>query len=81
LGNCAGELCQQSGMTSLADTTIAALREFHDDLGALVPSLTLAQRLRPTAVANQISEEAAARAADSRQRHLIGLHRPGLYDG
>jgi hypothetical protein len=41
----------------------------------------IAQRLRPTSEANQVSAEAEARAATSRQRHLIGLHRPGFYDG
>jgi ectoine hydroxylase-related dioxygenase (phytanoyl-CoA dioxygenase family) len=41
----------------------------------------LAQRVRPTSVANQVSEEAEARAANARQRRLIGLHRPGFYDG
>ena len=41
----------------------------------------LAQRLRPTAVANQASADAIERAATSRERTLIGLHRPGFYDG
>ena len=41
----------------------------------------LAQRIRPPQVANQVSEEAAARASNGRQRRLIGLHSPGFYDG
>ena len=41
----------------------------------------LAQRLRPTAVANQLSDDAIARAATTRQKTLIGLHRPFFYDG
>jgi ectoine hydroxylase-related dioxygenase (phytanoyl-CoA dioxygenase family) len=41
----------------------------------------LAQRLRPTAESNQLSEEAQARAQTGRERTLIGLHRPFFYDG
>jgi ectoine hydroxylase-related dioxygenase (phytanoyl-CoA dioxygenase family) len=41
----------------------------------------LAQRLRPTAVVNHVSEAAVARAQTSRQQRLIGLHPPGFYDG
>ncbi|MHB8463455.1 MAG: phytanoyl-CoA dioxygenase family protein [Acidimicrobiales bacterium] len=41
----------------------------------------LAQRLRPTSVANQLSPDAAARAETKRERTLIGLHRPFFYDG
>ena len=41
----------------------------------------LAQRLRTTADANQLSDEAIARAETGRQRTLIGLHPPGFYDG
>ncbi|HEY2813584.1 MAG TPA: phytanoyl-CoA dioxygenase family protein [Acidimicrobiales bacterium] len=41
----------------------------------------LAQRLRPTSVANQLSDEARERATTSRERSLIGLHRPFFYDG
>jgi hypothetical protein len=41
----------------------------------------LAQRIRPTQVVNHVSEEAAARAVNARQRRLIGLHSPGFYDG
>jgi ectoine hydroxylase-related dioxygenase (phytanoyl-CoA dioxygenase family) len=41
----------------------------------------IAQRLRPTAVANQLSDEAIARAESKRDRTLIGLHRPFFYDG
>ena len=41
----------------------------------------LAQRLRPTSVANQLSDEAMARAATPRERTLIGLHEPRFYDG
>jgi ectoine hydroxylase-related dioxygenase (phytanoyl-CoA dioxygenase family) len=41
----------------------------------------LAQRLRPTADANQVSPEAAARATTKRDRQLIGLHDPFFYDG
>jgi hypothetical protein len=41
----------------------------------------LAQRLRTTDVANQLSPEAIARAADDRSRALVGLHDPFFYDG
>ena len=41
----------------------------------------IAQRLRPSAEANQLSEEAAARATTQRERALIGLHEPLFYDG
>jgi ectoine hydroxylase-related dioxygenase (phytanoyl-CoA dioxygenase family) len=41
----------------------------------------LAQRLRPTSVAHQLSPEAVARATTPRQRTLAGLHEPGFYDG
>jgi hypothetical protein len=41
----------------------------------------LAQRLRPTSQANQLSAEASARAQTARQRTLIGLHEPLFYDG
>ena len=41
----------------------------------------LAQRLRPTADANQLSGEAVERARTPREKTLIGLHRVGFYDG
>ncbi|MCC6433660.1 MAG: phytanoyl-CoA dioxygenase family protein [Acidimicrobiales bacterium] len=41
----------------------------------------IAPRLRPTAVANQLSEEAIGRTATDRDRTLVGLHRPLFYDG
>jgi ectoine hydroxylase-related dioxygenase (phytanoyl-CoA dioxygenase family) len=41
----------------------------------------LAQRLRTTDVANQLSPEAIARAGDDRARALVGLHDPFFYDG
>jgi len=41
----------------------------------------LSQRLRPTSAANQLSDEAIARASEPRQRTLIGLHEAGFYDG
>ena len=41
----------------------------------------LAQRIRPTSVANDLSPEAVARAQTKRERTLIGLHRPFFYDG
>jgi ectoine hydroxylase-related dioxygenase (phytanoyl-CoA dioxygenase family) len=41
----------------------------------------IAQRLRTTAVANQVSAEAIARATTDRERELIGLHAPFFYDG
>lgn len=41
----------------------------------------LAQRLRPTSVANQLSDEALARAQTGRERTLVGLHPLGFYDG
>ena len=41
----------------------------------------IAQRLRPTADVNQLSPDALARAAEPRQRTVVGLHRPFFYDG
>jgi hypothetical protein len=41
----------------------------------------LAQRIRPTSAANQLSPDAIARAGTERDRTLIGLHRPFFYDG
>lgn len=41
----------------------------------------LAQRIRPTAAANHLSDEAIARAGSDRERTLIGLHPPYFYDG
>ena len=42
----------------------------------------IAQRLRTTDVANQLSDDAVARAAtDERARALVGLHDPFFYDG
>jgi len=41
----------------------------------------LAQRLRPTSEANQLSDDAIARATTKRKRSLIGLHDPFFYDG
>ena len=41
----------------------------------------LAQRLQPTAVANQLSDDAIERASSKRDRTLIGLHKPFFYDG
>jgi ectoine hydroxylase-related dioxygenase (phytanoyl-CoA dioxygenase family) len=41
----------------------------------------LAQRIRTTREANQLSPEAIARAATPRERRLIGLHPPFFYDG
>ena len=41
----------------------------------------IAQRLRTTEQANQLSPEAVARATSTRERTLIGLHRPLFYDG
>ena len=40
----------------------------------------LAQRIRPTSVANQLTEEAVARARTRRERTLVGLHPLGFYD-
>lgn len=40
----------------------------------------LAPRLRLTAEANQLSDEAVARATTARERSLIGLHGPWFYD-
>jgi hypothetical protein len=40
----------------------------------------IAQRVRPTAEANQVSAEAAARASTERERSVIGLHDPFFYD-
>ncbi len=41
----------------------------------------LAQRLRPTAAVNHLSEDAVGRATTAREKTLAGLHRPGFYDG
>lgn len=41
----------------------------------------LAQRLRTTDLANHLSPDAIARAVTPRQKALIGLHKPGFYDG
>ena len=41
----------------------------------------IAQRVRPTATVSHVSEAAAARAQTDREKTLIGLHRPGFYDG
>jgi hypothetical protein len=41
----------------------------------------IAQRIRTTDAANQVSPEAAARATDDRARTVIGLHPPFFYDG
>lgn len=41
----------------------------------------IAQRLRTTAEANQLSADAQARVDDERTRTLAGLHRPFFYDG
>jgi hypothetical protein len=41
----------------------------------------LAQRLRPSSAANQLSGEASARARTQRERTLVGLHPLGFYDG
>jgi Phytanoyl-CoA dioxygenase (PhyH) len=41
----------------------------------------LAQRLRPTAAVNHLSDDAVGRAGTARQKTLAGLHRPGFYDG
>jgi hypothetical protein len=41
----------------------------------------IAQRLRTTRDANQLSPDAIARAATPRARRLIGLHAPFFYDG
>ncbi len=41
----------------------------------------LAQRLRTTSQANQLSQEAMERATTRRDRSLVGLHDPFFYDG
>lgn len=41
----------------------------------------VAQRLRPTSEANQLSSDAVTRAQTPRARTLIGLHDPFFYDG
>ena len=41
----------------------------------------IAQRVRPSAESNQVSEAAAARTASDRERRLLGLHPPLFYDG
>lgn len=41
----------------------------------------LAQRIQPSSVTNQLSQEAVARARTRRERTLVGLHPLGFYDG
>ena len=41
----------------------------------------IAQRIRTTDVANQLSPEAIARATTDRERTVVGLHDPFFYDG
>jgi Protein involved in biosynthesis of mitomycin antibiotics/polyketide fumonisin len=41
----------------------------------------LAQRIRTTDIANQLSDDAIARARSDRERTLVGLHAPMFYDG
>ncbi len=41
----------------------------------------IAQRVRTTAVANQLSVDAIARAQSDREKSLVGLHDPMFYDG
>ena len=41
----------------------------------------IAQRIRTTAVANQLSGDAVGRARTERERSLVGLHDPMFYDG
>jgi ectoine hydroxylase-related dioxygenase (phytanoyl-CoA dioxygenase family) len=41
----------------------------------------LAQRIRTTADANQLSNEAVARIRSPREKKLLGLHDPFFYDG
>jgi hypothetical protein len=41
----------------------------------------IAQRLRPTSEVNHLSPDAVERATNKRERRLIGLHKPGFYDG
>ncbi len=41
----------------------------------------IAQRLHPTDVAHQLSEEALSRATEPRDRTVVGLHAPLFYDG
>jgi ectoine hydroxylase-related dioxygenase (phytanoyl-CoA dioxygenase family) len=41
----------------------------------------IAQRLRTTDVAHQLSPDAVSRATDERSRALVGLHDPFFYDG
>ena len=41
----------------------------------------VAQRIRTTADANQLSSEAIARIRSPRERKLLGLHDPLFYDG
>jgi ectoine hydroxylase-related dioxygenase (phytanoyl-CoA dioxygenase family) len=41
----------------------------------------LAQRIRPTSLANHLSKEAVVRARTRREKTLVGLHPFGFYDG
>ena len=58
----------------------------HGDSGRLFLQIhygrrDIAQRLRRTADANQLSREAIERAVEPRQRSVVGLHQPFFYDG
>jgi hypothetical protein len=41
----------------------------------------IAQRLRTTREANQLSEEVISNATERRERTVLGLHEPFFYDG
>jgi ectoine hydroxylase-related dioxygenase (phytanoyl-CoA dioxygenase family) len=41
----------------------------------------IAQRIRPTAELNQLSDDAIARATTGRAKSIVGLHDPFFYDG
>jgi len=60
-------------MTSLADKTIAALRELHDDLGALVPSLTLAQLTGPSGATEWTIAQVLSHLGSGSEIALAGL--------
>ena len=41
----------------------------------------IAQRIRPTAEVNHLSEAARGRAVGTRQKTIVGLHQSHFYDG
>ena len=41
----------------------------------------IAQRVKPTSIVNHLQPESIERISSDRERHLLGLHHMGFYDG